>query len=472
MFERSLLTDDDVAQLSEAAFTVLEKVGASYQNQEILGALEAIGCRVDSSSQVALFPRELVDEFVEGVRREASQTQEDDGRHRGLTPPGMGGMFHQLSQYYDDYEKRERRLGNKADYIQMLKLGDVLFRESGVGQCLLLGDVPAAVEPLESTLLQFEYVHRPRGAYVQDVRQIDYLREMEDISGVGDLRWLANVGFSSPLRLGKDIAERYVHLIKHDRPANLYVMTVSGAGTPVTVAGTIVVCAAEFIANWIAGRALNPNCRLNAGAWIATLDMSSGDASYTAPDAMIRNFAVREFMRRWTGIATGAGGGAYHSVKTPGLYAALENAYAAMTVAAFTGSHPGVVAGHLDGGLVICPVQLLLDQEIAKAIGHLGRPIEVSPETIGLDTILDVGHAERTNYLETEHTLRNFRSALWLPELMDRSGWQGIDTEERALARAQQRVNELIDSYEKPDVDEGMLAKLREVVVKARRELS
>jgi len=468
MFERSLLTESDVEQLGEAVLTVLAKVGGMYQNQEILTALEANGARVDYTREVATFPKEMVREFLDDILREVSQAQQNDNGHRKFTAPEPGRMFHQLSQYFYDYEKKERRLGNREDYIQLIKFCDVLHPEYGVGHSLLLSDVPAPIEPLEATLLQFEYARRPRGAYVQDIRQIDYLMEIEEISGVEGLHWLANVAFSSPLRFGRDVAKRFVYKIKRDGPANVYIMTISGAGTPVTVAGCIVIAAAEFIAHWMAGRALNPNVRLSAESWIATMDMSRGEASYLAFDALIRNFAVREFMHRWTGVSIGVGGGAYCPAKMPGLYAALEKAYRAMAIAAFTGSHPGVGSGHLDGGLTISPVQLLLDREMATALGHLGEPLEVSKETITLETILAVGHGSRTNYMETEHTLRNFRSALWLPELMERPGWNGLETEERALGRTQKKVNELIAAYKKPEVDEDKLAKMRAVVEKAK----
>lgn len=61
-----------------------------------------------------------------------------------------------------------------------------------MGHCLVLSDVPAAVEPLEAALLQFGYVQRPRGAYVQNVGQIGYLMEMEEISGIEGLHCLAS----------------------------------------------------------------------------------------------------------------------------------------------------------------------------------------------------------------------------------------------------------------------------------------
>ena len=470
MFERSLLREEAVEPLGEAVLTVLEKVGALYQSREILDALEASGARVDRSREVAAFPREMVREFLGGLREEARGTGQDDG-HGKFTAPAPGWFFHQLSQYVYDCRKGERRLGNRKDYIDLIRFCDALHPEHGVGHCLLLADVPAPVEPIEATLLQFEYAHRPRGAYVQDVRQIDYLVEMEDISGVKGLPWLANVGFSSPLRLGRDIAERFVYKVKRGGSANLYVMTVSGAGLPVTVAGCTVVGAAEFLANWMAGRALNPAVQISGGTWIATMDMRAGEQSYSAPDAMVRNVTLREFMRRWTGVSIGVGGGEYCPAKTPGVYAALEKAYSAMTVAAFTGQHPGVGSGHLDGGLVISPEQLLLDREMAAALSHLEGPIDASEDAIGLADILAVGHASGGNYMGTEHTVRHFRSALWLPELMARPGWCGPETEAEAVNRARQKVRDLIASYRKPDVDEGKLIALRRVMEKARKEM-
>jgi len=470
MFERSLLKDSDVGALGEAVLAVLDEIGAMYQNDEILSALGAAGARIDRGGHVAKFPRKMVAEFLDELRKDAPCAEGDDG-DRPFHAPGQGVLFHQLAQYVYDAKSQERRLGNKEDYIRLLKLGDMLHPEQGVGHCLLLSDIPAPIEPLEATLLQFEYVHHPRGAYVQDVRQIDYLIEIEKISGINGLHWLANVGFSSPLRLGKDVADRFAYKVKKGGRGNVYVMTISGAGTPVTVAGSIVIASAEILANWMAARALNPDVPISAGVWIATMDMKTGESSYMAFDALIRCFGTREFMRRWTGMPVGVGGGQYCPAKVPGPYAALEKAYRAMTVAAFTGQHPGIGSGDLDGGLTISPEQLLLDRELAEALNHLAEPIEVTSDSIALDTILDVGHASKTSFLESEHTLRYFRSALWLPQIMERAGWTGAESEQRVVEKAQERVDELIAVYEKPAVDADKLERIRRVVRKATRDL-
>ena len=80
--------------------------------------------------------------------------------------------------------------------------------------------------------------------------------------------------------------------------------------------------------------------------------------------------------------------------------------------------------------------------------------------------------AAARNYMEVEHTVQHFRSATWLPELLDRNGWTGMESEERVIKRAQDKVNDLVASYEKPDVDDDMLSKLRAVVERARKELT
>ena len=149
----------------------------------------------------------------------------------------------------------------------------------------------------------------------------------------------------------------------------------------------------------------------------------------------------------------------------------MEKAYKAMTIAAFSGSHPQVGQGMLESGRTISPVQLLIEREFGRAVQILGQPIEVTPETIALDTIFDVGIALDKSYLHTDHTLRSFRENAWLPELIDRSGWDGAESDRALVAKALQKVQELIASYVKPEVDPDKLVRMRAVVERAHREL-
>jgi len=468
MFKRTLLKDSDVEPLAEGVSTVLEKVGIVCQNEEILKALEAAGAEVDYESQRAVFPKEMQQEYVEQIRKESAGQADASAEFRG---PGGGVIGTQIAQYYYDHEKKEKRSSNKSDFVTLIKFGDALHPEAGVGHGLSLTDVPPLIEPMEAALLLAEYAHKPQPAFAWNVKCVDYLIEMGEILGIENWFSWGAVCFAHPLRFDKDVADKFVRRVKSGTSTGLTAMPVAGMTTPVTLSGFIVVSSAEYLATWIAARALNPEVPLGGSMWAGTLDMKTGEVSYCSPDAMLYAFAAVEFVRRWCGKLIAVGGGEYCAAKAPGLYAAYEKAYKAMMIAAFTGQHPNIGSGMLDNGKVLSPVQLLLERDLAAGVRHCARKVQVAPEDIGMETILDVGSGLDKTYLESEHTLRHFRECLWLPEFIDRSGWKGFEQEEAILADIQKKVNELLAAYRKPEVDPDKLAKMRAVIERAKKEL-
>ncbi|MHB0874765.1 MAG: trimethylamine methyltransferase family protein [Anaerolineae bacterium] len=468
----TVLREDDVEPLAEAVLTVLERVGLTCDDDEVMRALAGFGAHVDRERHLATFPRPLVLDFVAQLRREAAPAREDAGRFRA---PGMPGLLHQLAIYTYDWPKREKRLGNRDDFVYLTKLADVLHPEHGAGHSLLLSDVSAAVEPLEVALLLFRYAHHPAGVVVADVRQIDYVREIEDIAGIDNpyWHWVTNVSFATPLRLSREAAALLTYLVRSgDYPAKVYNFGVSGASMPATVGGTATVAAAEILALWMCARALAPGVTIggNSMVQVGSIDMRGGGVSWWGFDGMIRSLTACAFLRRWTGVPVSPGGGEYTPSQYPGSYVSLEKAYRAMVMAAFTGYHPGIGSGHLEAGLTFSPVQLMLDRDLTAALVYLQPPV-VDAEQIGLDTMLAVGHGERSTYLESEHTLRHFRHAIWAPRFLARAGWSGGDGEEGVLRRAQAAVDDLLAAYRQPEYDEDKLVRMRQVVVKARKVL-
>ena len=467
MFRYELLRDADVEPLGEGLFNVLEQVGVLCQNRELLEALERVGAEVDYAGERAIFPRCISEELLEEIRKEPQSS----GEGAGFAAPGLSYLGTQVAQFYYDYETKERRSGNRRDFVELIKLGSVLHPEVPVGHSLLLTDVPPMIEPLEAALLLAEHAHRPAPAFAWNVRQVDYLIEMGEICGIPDWFSWGAICFAHPLRFDRDVADKFVRRVKSGEATGLTAMPVAGVTTPIAVAGFITVAAAEIFATWLTARALNPEVPLGGSIWGGSMDMKTGAVSYCSFDGMFYSFALAEFLRRWTGKEVPVGGGDYCDAKHPGYYAALEKAYKAMTIAAFTGHHPDVGQGMLEEGKVLCPVQLLLEREVGSGVQFFGRSVEVSPETIGLERILEVGFGLDRSYLDSEETLHHFREHLWCPELMDRAGWNGPETDEVVLGRMQKRMLELVAGYEKPAVDPDKLTRMREVVEKARRNL-
>jgi trimethylamine---corrinoid protein Co-methyltransferase len=462
----SLLTDAAVEVLADSALTILERTGVMCQNRDILYALARWGAQVDEGGETVRFPRGMVASFVEQVRHEV---QEEHGSiFYAPSRPHLGTL---VAQFYYDDQASERRPGTRNELITLIKLAEALHPQSGAGHALLLREHPPLLEPLEAALVLAEYAHKPGPAFAWDVRQADYLQEMGEIIGISGWSSLGAICFAHPLRFDRDVAARLVRMAQLGWPIGLTGMQVSGASTPVTVAGFVAAAAAEFVATWMAGRALNARVPLAGSIWAGAVDMRSGAVSYSAPDAMLRAFATHEFLWRWCGQRVRVGGGEYSSAQVPGLYTALEKAHKAMTIAAFTGEHPPIGDGLVDNGKTISPVQCLLDTEMAVGLESLAQPVAVTPETLALDDILAVGYGLTTNHLQTEHTLRHYRESLWCPSLLNKAGWDGLEGEEVVLRKARQRVEQLVASYSPPETDPDKLARMREVVARARKEL-
>ncbi|HGJ64767.1 TPA: hypothetical protein ENS27_05175, partial [bacterium] len=283
MFQYSILKDKDIQPLGDAVINVLERVGIFCQNQEILKALEKNGAIVDYVKETATFPKKMVRELIEQIRKE-NQTNEIS-KSKSLGNPPLARLETQVAQFIYDYGNDQKRSGNKKDFIELIKLGNVLHQES-VGHSLLLTDVHPIVEPLESALLLAEYTDNPAPAFAWNVQQAEYLIEMGEIIGIEDWFTWGAVCFSHPLRFDKDVADRFVQMAKKGYSIGLTAMPVAGVTTPITIAGFIAVAGAEIVATWLAGRALNSQVPLGGSIWGGSMDMKTGEVSYSANDAM------------------------------------------------------------------------------------------------------------------------------------------------------------------------------------------
>lgn len=484
-----ILKDRDIELLTDGVLKVLEKLGMSTLNTDILKALKNIGAEVNFEEGNAKFPEKIVREFARKIKKEdkitwGAKVQGENQRNTfsGWVPytqslsefnaPELPWLFHVGSTFYYDDEKKEKRKATKDDFINLIKLGDVLHPELGVGHQLVLSDADPLIEPLEAALILLEYSQKPRGVFLPDIRQLDYLLEIEEIAGISDpyWHWMGAVSFASPLRLGMDIADRFVHMVKSGiYPAKLYSMATRGVSAPVTVAGSVVLITAEFIALWITARALNPEIPLTATVLSGVMDMQSGEVDFCGYDNFINKLSVCEFIKKWFGVLVCPGFGEYCQSKVPGFYTALEKAYQAMVYTAFTGFHPNLGFGHIDSGLAFSPVQLFLDREIAEGLKFLESPL-INEETIAIDTILDVGFGKKKNYLETQHTLDNFRKSLWKPEFFRRDG-KTIENEEIIIKEIISRIKQMITEYKKPEFDSDKISKIKQVIKKAKKKL-
>ena len=124
----------------------------------------------------------------------------------------------------------------------------------------------------------------------------------------------------------------------------------------------------------------------------------------------------------------------------------------------------------MHGGLTASFEKLILDAEMLQMMAAYFRPLEVSPATLALDAIREVGPAG--HYFGTAHTLERYETAFYAPLV---SNWDNYQTwVERGSVDATQRAGaiwkQLLAEYEQPPIDPGIDEALKDYMERRKRE--
>jgi trimethylamine--corrinoid protein Co-methyltransferase len=95
-------------------------------------------------------------------------------------------------------------------------------------------------------------------------------------------------------------------------------------------------------------------------------------------------------------------------------------------------------AGGLESSLSVSYEKLIIDNEIIGSISHAVKGVEVTPETVALDIIKEVGWGG--NFLTEPHTVRHCRDEIFQAEIADTQtfeAWKEQEIPERGPRRRQ-----------------------------------
>jgi trimethylamine--corrinoid protein Co-methyltransferase len=263
----------------------------------------------------------------------------------------------------------------------------------------------------------------------------------------------------SPLRFSQDGTVRLLKLAQEGIVTRIVSGVTSGATSPVSLAGTLTIKNAEIIAGICLVQIVNPGNPIIYGTFAGPMDMLRGKQILAAPESAILNAATAQLCRFY-GIPFGYGTGGAADSAALDIQAGIEKTYTLLytTLSGVDVIHLGI-GGLLSKAMVSSYEQMLLDDEICNMVNRVLQGIAVSPETLALDLIAEVGH--HGNYLSTEHTFCYFKNELFLPKFLDRRGFnERGEGELEVLERARLQAKEILATHRPkpflPDVEEKM----------------
>jgi trimethylamine--corrinoid protein Co-methyltransferase len=240
----------------------------------------------------------------------------------------------------------------------------------------------------------------------------------------------------------------------------------SGAMSPVTVAGTLTQALAEIQAGVAFTQLVRPGAPVVFGTFVSTLSMQSGAPTFGTPEAALAIYGAGQLARRM-GLPFRTGGSLCAS-KLPDAQAAYESAQTLLPTL-FAGTNFVLhAAGWMEGGLASSYEKFVMDLDQLGMMHVLARGIDMSQDAQAFDAFREVepgGH-----FLGCAHTQAHFETAFFRSQVADNNSFEQWDAEGRldAPQRANRLWKRMLETYEPPALDPGIDEALQDFI--ARRK--
>jgi trimethylamine--corrinoid protein Co-methyltransferase len=226
---------------------------------------------------------------------------------------------------------------------------------------------------------------------------------------------------------------------------------------------------AETLGGLVLGFAVDPGATLTLDITPGYCDMRSMHFGYAGAERMPLLAARVQLVSEYYGCPSGVHGGKTDAC-VAGLQAGVEKAIS-MYGAVMAGAIGFGTVGHLENAVTFSPLQLVIDNEIARYVRRAVRGIDVNDATLALDVIEQIcinGHA-----YDHEHTARHYRDEELLSPFFDCLSWGTADSLDRGRfeKRAAAKARELLAAESDPPLSAEQEAAIDEIVREATRDL-
>jgi trimethylamine--corrinoid protein Co-methyltransferase len=233
-----------------------------------------------------------------------------------------------------------------------------------------------------------------------------------------------------------------------------------GVSGPLTLFGSLALATAECLGGLVMHQTQRPGAPFIFGACVSPLDMRTTLFPYGSPEWRLNDLVMAEMSRHYGLPVFGTAGAA--DSKTVDAQAGAEYA-GSLLVSAMAGTNLIHDVGYLESGLCGSLESLVLGAEQIRWVKQFIGGVKVSPETLALDAIADVGPAG--DFLSHDHTLKYLRRTMWSPYVTDRDNydsWVAGGAKDYAT-RAREYARELVQSHKPEHVDDSTDARLKEL---------
>jgi len=466
----SLLDDTLIARIIEEAYQLMLKPGIKVQNAEARALLTEAGAQVDEETMIVRFPEQIVKKALETVPRQfhlydyEGKPTVQYGGDAVQFDPGSSGISVLIP------ETLEHKTAETADLIRVIKVAESLPQYDAQSTAVVCHDVPKELHDLYRLYLVMLYSKKPivTGAFTNTT--VHHMIEMLAIFAGGreNLKKYPRAIFdacpSPPLIWSNFGAGNLITLARAGVPAEIVSMPLAGAAAPVTLLGAVTQHAAECLSGITIHQLAKPGSPIVWGGAPSTFDMRKGGTPFGSVETAMIDSSYAQ-VGKSLGLPTHAYLGATES-KLLDMQAGLESGMGAL-VGALSGINMISGAGMLDSLLCQSPEKLVVDAEAIAMAKRMVDGMKIHTETLATGFYEGVNF-KGGDFLKQRITMQLFQKEQHMPgKVIDRDsmrGWKesgSMDT----FTRAKIRVQEILASYRRPELDPVKVNQLQAFVL-------
>jgi trimethylamine--corrinoid protein Co-methyltransferase len=459
-----VLSADEIESIHQASLRVLSELGMDFLDADAREALRAAGAETSPDTQRVKFDPAMVEERIRTAPSEFKLHARNPDHDLQIGGDWMAFGTVGSPPNVSDLD-RGRRIGNREDYRNLLRLGQALNAVHFLaGYPVEPVDLHHGVRHLHAThdalTLMDKAIHcyslgRQRNLDVLEMVRI--VRAIEDSKLDEEPSVFTVVNSSSPLRLDTPMLQGIMAFAERNQVVCITPFTLAGAMAPVTLAGALAEQNAEALAGMVLTQVVRPGSPVIYGGFTSNVDMQSGAPAFGTPEYMRTAMVGGQLARRYGVPYRSSNVNAANALDAQAAYESVFSLWGAIMGGVNLLMHG---AGWMEGGLHASYEKMVLDAELLGMVEAFLDPVVVDDDTLGFAAMQDVGPGG--HFFGTEHTQSRYRTAFHKPMLSD---WRNYETWEEAGSpevpgKANRIWKELLAAYEPPSMDPAIREEL------------
>jgi trimethylamine--corrinoid protein Co-methyltransferase len=461
-----IVTQVEIERIHETSLKIMENVGVVFSYDPAREILARHGARVDG--QTVFFPNSMVEANLKTVPSSFTIYARDPAKNVTIDTQHAAYAGPYGAPYVRDMDNG-RRFGSLDDFIKIVKLCQDLKNidiQSHIScePC----DTDSSIRHKIMTYNTLKYSDKPLMGSV-----LGYEASMESIEmaamvfgGLDVIKKkpvIASIPCTlTPLSYDDKMAGALIAYAETGQPQLVNSLSISGATTPSTIAGTVSLQNAEVLAGIVLTQCVNPGTPVIYSASSSNADMRAVSLVIGSPEDAIFSL-INGDLAKFYNIPCRISGALTDS-KIMDSQAAYESAFTLIMAQMAGGNFILHAAGIVETYNCVSFEKLMTDNEVIGMIKRIEKGVEVNDDTLAYDVIKEVG--PQGEFITHDHTLKYFRDEFYMPFLSDRKN--APQWEEEGEVSVEQRANEkwkkMLDCYEEPKLPADVDAALRKFI--------